>query len=72
MSISSKYHCDLSDSQKVLADEEVLLSVHFLASGLISLVRIIYIGFWAAFTGEAALAISVTKYVDLSYYLFSP
>lgn len=71
MSISSKYHCDLSESQ-VLAGEQVLLSVHFLASGLISLARIIYIGFWTAFTGEAALAISVTKYVDLSYYLFSP
>lgn len=71
MSISSKYHCDLSDSQ-VLAGEQVLLSVHFLASGLISLARIIYIGFWTAFTGEAALAISVTKYVDLSCYLFSP
>ena len=43
-----------------------MLSVHFLASGLISLAGIIYTGFWTTFIGEVALAISVTKYIDLS------
>ena len=34
------YHCDLSHSQNGSADEQVTLSVHFPASGLMFLARI--------------------------------
>ena len=56
LSLSGKYRCDWSDGQKVLAIEHVMLNMHFLASGLISLTRIIHFGFWTAFIGEGALA----------------